>query len=74
MAVDHCYLRNNPSNNVLKDLKQSHVFKTEKRKSLTKSQQDLLLDFLKRNHTYNYWYPVIAAMVGTGLRVGKVYR
>lgn len=70
MAVDDCYLRNNPSNNVLKELKQSHVFKTEKRKSLTKPQQDLLLDFLKRNHTYNHWYPVIAVMVGTGLRVG----
>lgn len=72
MAVDDCYLRNNPSNNVLKELKQSHVFKTEKRKALTKPQQDLLLDFLKRNHTYNHWYPVIAVMVGTGLRVGEV--
>lgn len=71
MAVDDSYIRNNPSNNVLKELKQSHVFKTEKRKALTRSQQDLLLDFLQRNHTYNHWYPIFAVMLGTGLRVGE---
>lgn len=71
MAVDDSYIRNNPSNNVLKELKQSHVFKTEKRKALTRPQQDLLLDFLQRNHTYNHWYPIFAVMLGTGLRVGE---
>lgn len=34
MAVDDDYLRNNPSNNVLKELKQSHCFQTEKRRAL----------------------------------------
>lgn len=71
MAVDDSYIRNNPSNNVLKELKQSHVFKTEKRKALTRPQQDLLLDFQQRNHTYNHWYPIFAVMLGTGLRVGE---
>jgi integrase len=71
MAVDDDYMRNNPSDNVLKELKQSHIFKTEKRKSLTKPQQDLLLDFLKENPTYSHWYPIIAVMLGTGLRVGE---
>lgn len=71
MAVDDSYIRNNPSNNVLKELKQSHVFKTEKRKALTRPQQELLLDFLQRNHTYNHWYPIFAVMLGTGLRVGE---
>lgn len=71
MAVDDSYIRNNPSNNVLKELKQSHVFKTEKRKALTRPQQELLLDFLQHNHTYNHWYPIFAVMLGTGLRVGE---
>ena len=71
MAVDDDYMRNNPSDNVLKELKQSHIFKTEKRKSLTKPQQDLLLEFLKENPTYSHWYPIIAVMLGTGLRVGE---
>lgn len=72
MAVDDDYIRANPSNNVLKELKQSHCFQTEKRRGLTQPEQDLLLDFLRRNHTYSHWYPIFAVMLGTGLRVGEV--
>lgn len=72
MAVDDAYIRVNPSNNVLKELKQSHIFKAEKRRGLTKAEQELLLSFLQRNHTYSHWYPTIAVMVGSGLRVGEV--
>lgn len=72
MAVDDAYLRNNPSDNVLKELKQAHNFDTEKRKALTVTEQELFLDFLRRNHQYNHWYPIFAVMVGTGLRVGEV--
>lgn len=72
MAVDDAYLRNNPSDNVLKELKQAHNFDTEKRKALTVVEQELFLDFLRRNHQYNHWYPIFAVMVGTGLRVGEV--
>lgn len=72
MAVDDAYLRNNPSDNVLKELKQAHNFDTEKRKALTVAEQELFLDFLRRNHQYNHWYPIFAVMVGTGLRVGEV--
>lgn len=72
MAVDDAYLRNNPSDNVLKELKQAHNFDTEKRKALTVAEQELFLDFLRRNHQYNHWYPIFAVMVGTGLRVGEL--
>ena len=70
MAVDDDYIRNNPSNNVLKELKQSHCFQTEKRRALTKPEQELFLDYLKNSPTSKYWYPVFAVMIGTGLRVG----
>lgn len=72
MAVDDAYLRNNPSDNVLKELKQAHNFDTEKRKALTVAEQELFLDFLRKNHQYNHWYPIFAVMVGTGLRVGEL--
>lgn len=72
MAVDDSYLRTNPSDNVLKELKQSHAFKTEKRRGLTVPEQELLLNFLKNSHVYGHWYPIFAVMVGTGLRVGEV--
>jgi integrase len=72
MAVDDAYIRSNPSDGVLKELKQSHVFKTEKRRGLTKPEQELLLSFLKNHPVYNHWYPIFAVMVGTGLRVGEL--
>ena len=72
MAVDDRYISNNPSDGVLKELKKSHVFKTEKRRALTKPEQDLLLNFLKTHHTYRHWYPLFAVLVGTGMRIGEL--
>lgn len=72
LAVDDNYLRHNPSDGVLKELKQSHNFQVEKRKALTVAEQKLFLDFLKTHPKYNHWYPVFAVMLGTGMRVGEV--
>lgn len=71
LAVDDAYLRTNPSDNVLKELKQSHNFDTEKRKALTIAEQDLFMDFLKGNQQYHHWYPIFAIMLGSGMRVGE---
>lgn len=71
MAVDDDYIRNNPTNNVLKELKQSHCFQSEKRRALTRQEQDLLLEYLKSTPKMNAWYPIFAVLVGTGLRVGE---
>ena len=72
MAVDDNFIRNNPSDGVLKELKQSRTFNNEKRRALTQPEQNLLLDYLKRHHTYTHWYPIFAVMIGTGLRIGEV--
>lgn len=72
LARDDSFIRFNPSDNVLKELKQSHNFEVEKRKVLTIAEQKLFIDFLKRNHQYNHWYPIFAVMLGTGMRVGEV--
>lgn len=70
MAVDDDYIRNNPSDNVLRELKQAHCFKTEKRRALTRPEQELFLSYLKNTPAAQYWYPIFAVLVGTGLRVG----
>ena len=72
MAVDDNYIRNNPSDMVLKELKQTCFAKGEKRMALTRAEQDLFLDFLKNSRIYNHWYSIFAVMLGTGLRVGEV--
>ena len=71
IAVEDGYLRNNISDNALKELKQSRNLFAEKRKALTVQEQQIFLDFLKSSNIYNHWYPVFALMLGTGLRVGE---
>lgn len=71
LAVDDGYIRSNPSERVLKELKQAHCFQTEKRKALTVAEQELLLDYLRNTPHYRHWYPIFAVMLGTGLRVGE---
>ncbi len=72
LAVDDDYIRNNPSDKVLKELKQSLAIRTEKRRALTRSEQELFLSYLRNTPSAQHWYPVFAVMVGTGLRVEEV--
>ena len=71
LAVDDGYIRSNPSERVLKEIKQAHCFQTEKRKALTVAEQELFLDYLRNTPHYRDWYPIFAVMLGTGLRVGE---
>lgn len=71
MALDDCYIRRNPADNVLKELKKAHAFDVEKRKALTQAEEKLFLDYLKRTEQYRHWYPIFAIMLGTGMRVGE---
>lgn len=71
IAVEDNYLRNNISDNALKELKQSRNLFTERRKALTIQEQKLFLDFLNSTPIYQHWYPIFSLMLGTGLRVGE---
>lgn len=71
-AVNDNYIRLNPTDNMLKELKKVHNFSVEKRKALTIPEQELFVNFLKSSIKYNHWYPVFAVMLGTGMRVGEV--
>ncbi len=71
LAVEDGYLRNNISDNALKELKQARNLFTEKRKALTVKEQNLFMDYIKSNPMYQHWYPIFALMLGTGLRVGE---
>ena len=71
MAVDDAYIRRNPADNVLKELKKAHGFEVEKRHALTQQEEARFLDYLKRTPRYQHWYPIFAVMLGTGMRVGE---
>ena len=72
LAVQDNYLRNNPSNNALRHLKQARTFESEKKRALTREEQDIFLRFLSRNGPYHHWYPIFYTMLNTGMRVGEI--
>ena len=73
LAVEDNYVRNNVSDNLLKELKQTHHFEEEHKRALTVPEQELFLEFLKSEKTqYHHWYPIFVVMLGTGMRVGEV--
>lgn len=72
MAVDDDLIRHNPTDNALSEFKRSRNLTATKKKGLTKAEQDLLLSYVKNNQTYKHWYPIIAVLIGTGLRIGEL--
>ena len=73
LAVEDNYVRNNVSDNLLKELKQSHNFDDTHRRALTVPEQKLFEDFLASENTqYHHWYPIFTVMLGTGMRVGEI--
>ncbi len=73
VAADDGYIRTNITDNLLKELKQAHNVGKSHRKALTVAEQELFLEYLRReNNKYHHWYTIFAVMMGTGLRVGEL--
>jgi len=71
LGVEDDYLRYNPSDNALKELKRAHNQDFEKRRALTQQEQELFEAFLSKGQ-YQRWYPIFIVMVWTGMRVGEI--
>lgn len=72
VAVDDNYIRGNPTDRMLKELKVAHGHEVEKRKALTRDQQELFLRYIKETEKYQHWYPIFFIMLNTGMRVGEI--
>lgn len=72
LGVEDEYLRYNPSDNALKELKRAHNNDSEKRKALTVPESDLFENFLAQEGQYHRWYPIFTVMLWTGMRVGEI--
>lgn len=73
LAVEDNYVRQNVSDNLLKELKQSHTFDDEHKRALTVPEQELFLKFLANEKSqYHHWYPIFTVIIGTGMRVGEI--
>ncbi len=71
IAVDEGVIMNNPSDKAIYELRRSHCYDGEKRKALTREEQQLLLDFIQGHDIYSRWYNVIYILLNTGMRIGE---
>ena len=72
LGVEDDYLRYNPSDNALKELKKARNFEIDKRRALTIPEQELFESFLRKNGQYHRWYSIFVIMLWTGMRVGEI--
>lgn len=72
LGVDDDYLRYNPSDNALNELKKAHNNDTEKRRALTLPEQELFEQYLSKQGQYHRWYPIFTVLLYTGMRVGEI--
>ena len=72
MAVRDGYIRINPSDGVMAEIKKSHNWEKPKRHALTEEQQAKFIDFVANSETYNHWLPLLTVFLGTGCRVGEI--
>lgn len=72
LAVEEDYLRVNPANNAMKELKQTYKFEEDRRRALTIKEHELFVKFLSENEQCIRWKPIFTVMINTGLRVGEL--
>ena len=72
VAVDDGFIRQNPTDNMMRELKLAYGDDAEKRQALTIPQQKLFIDYMLRTPKYRHWYPVFFIMMNTGMRVGEI--
>lgn len=71
-AVRDGYIRINPTDGVMAEIKRSHDWEKPKRHALTEEQQTAFVDYISTSPTYKHWLPLFTLMLGTGCRVGEI--
>ena len=71
-AVRDGYIRVNPTDGVMAEIKKSHDWEKQKRRALTEKEQEVFVEYIKSHDIYNHWLPLFTVLLGTGCRVGEV--
>ena len=72
VAVRDGFIRSNPTDGVMAEIKKSHNWEKPKRHALTEPQQERFIEFISGSSTYCHWKPLFTVLLGTGARIGEV--
>ncbi|WP_314961714.1 site-specific integrase [Peptostreptococcus stomatis] len=71
LAVEDDYIRYNPADKAMKELKKTYN-DVNKIKSLTIGEQKIFEEFIHSSNRFRIWEPIFSIMLWTGMRVGEV--
>ncbi len=71
-AIDDGYIRLNPTQGVMAELKKSELWVKPKRHALTREEQTAFIEFVNSSPIYGHWAQIFAVLLGTGCRIGEV--
>ena len=72
LAVRDNYIRINPTEGAMADIKKSHNWKKPKRHALTIKEQDAFINYMASHKIYNHWSNLFTVLLGTGGRIGEM--
>ena len=72
LAVRDDFIRKNPSDGVMGEIKKSFSWESPKRHALTEQQQSAFVTFVANSEIYSHWLPLFTVLLGTGCRIGEI--
>ena len=72
LAVRDGYIRTNPTDGAMAEIKKSHDWEKPKRHSLTIEEQEAFINYVAGSDIYRHWLPLFTVFLGTGCRVGEI--
>ena len=72
MAVRDGYIRTNPTDGVMAEIKKSNNWEKPKRHALSIEEQEAFINYMACSDMYRHWLPLFTVFLGTGCRVGEI--
>lgn len=72
LAVRDGYIRTNPTDGAMAEIKKSHDWEKPKRHALTIEEQEAFINYMAESDIYSHWLPLFTVFLGTGCRVGEI--
>ena len=72
LAVRDDYIRKNPAEGALTELKKDYKWHRPKRHGLTEEEQRAFLSYVSGSERYRGWIPLFVLLLGTGCRIGEM--
>ena len=72
IAVRDGYIRTNPTDGAMTEIKNSHNCENGKRHALTEVQQSAFMNYISGSQKYSHWLPLFTVFLDTGCRVGEL--